>query len=154
MTNRKYLGIKLTSKQIKLVILIQYCNKQWHAIVARCHFLMNCLQTWNKRKCFNSQNLQVRKYSRMNECLTTPQHEKQIGYWVSEKGKYSRCHVDKCQFLRVNKDIWYMMKFVVIKQNLIHIKISKNNNTDWILRLTRIYDIKKTFSIRWKVCGY
>ena len=21
----------------------------------------------------------------MNECLTTPQHEKQIGYWVSEK---------------------------------------------------------------------
>ena len=25
--------------------------------------------------------------TRMNECLTTPQHEKQIGYWVSEKGK-------------------------------------------------------------------
>ena len=23
----------------------------------------------------------------MNECLTTPQHEKQIGYWVSEEGK-------------------------------------------------------------------
>ena len=23
----------------------------------------------------------------MNDCLTTPQHEKQIGYWVSEKGK-------------------------------------------------------------------
>ena len=23
----------------------------------------------------------------MNECLTTPQHEKQIGYWVSEKGE-------------------------------------------------------------------
>ena len=23
----------------------------------------------------------------MNECLTTPQHEKQIGYWVSEKSK-------------------------------------------------------------------
>ena len=23
----------------------------------------------------------------MNECLTTPQHEKQIGYWVSEKCK-------------------------------------------------------------------
>ena len=23
----------------------------------------------------------------MNECLTTPQHEIQIGYWVSEKGK-------------------------------------------------------------------
>ena len=23
----------------------------------------------------------------MNECLMTPQHEKQIGYWVSEKGK-------------------------------------------------------------------
>ena len=23
----------------------------------------------------------------MNECLTTPKHKKQIGYWVSEKGK-------------------------------------------------------------------
>ena len=23
----------------------------------------------------------------MNECLTIPQQEKQIGYWVSEKGK-------------------------------------------------------------------
>ena len=23
----------------------------------------------------------------MNECLTTPQHKNQIGYWVSEKGK-------------------------------------------------------------------
>ena len=23
----------------------------------------------------------------MNECLTTPQHKKQIGYWLSEKGK-------------------------------------------------------------------
>ena len=23
----------------------------------------------------------------MNECLTTPQHEKQIGYWVSEKAE-------------------------------------------------------------------
>ena len=22
-----------------------------------------------------------------NECLTTPQHEKQIGYWVSKKEK-------------------------------------------------------------------
>ena len=26
----------------------------------------------------------------MNECLTTPQHEKQIGYWVSEKGFYNK----------------------------------------------------------------
>ena len=23
----------------------------------------------------------------MNECLTMPQHKRQIGYWVSEKGK-------------------------------------------------------------------
>ena len=33
----------------------------------------------------------------MNECLTSPQHEKQIGYWVSEKGSKGRgmcCHVD------------------------------------------------------------
>ena len=27
----------------------------------------------------------------MNECLTTPQHENQIGYWVSEKGKCMKC---------------------------------------------------------------
>ena len=26
----------------------------------------------------------------MNECLTTPQHEKQIDYWVSEKGKLEK----------------------------------------------------------------
>ena len=26
----------------------------------------------------------------MNECLTTPQHEKQIGYWMSEKGMIGR----------------------------------------------------------------
>ena len=26
----------------------------------------------------------------MNECLTTPQHEKQISYWVSERGKRMR----------------------------------------------------------------
>ena len=25
--------------------------------------------------------------SSTNECLTTPQHEKQVGYWVSGKGK-------------------------------------------------------------------
>ena len=29
----------------------------------------------------------------MNECLTTPQHEKQIGYWVSEKGKKKKKNV-------------------------------------------------------------
>ena len=36
----------------------------------------------------------------MNECLTTPQHEKQIGYWVSEKGKCMKwlltVNEDKC----------------------------------------------------------
>ena len=26
----------------------------------------------------------------MNECLITPQHEKQISYWVSEKGKSTK----------------------------------------------------------------
>ena len=25
----------------------------------------------------------------MNECLMTPQHENQIGYWVSEKGLFN-----------------------------------------------------------------
>ena len=30
----------------------------------------------------------------MNECLMTPQHEKQIGYWVSEKGNgYEASHL-------------------------------------------------------------
>ena len=29
----------------------------------------------------------------MNECLTTPQHEKQIGYWVSE---ISQSNIPKC----------------------------------------------------------
>ena len=33
----------------------------------------------------------------MNECLTTPQHENQIGYWVSEQGK--------CMTWLSNKDI-------------------------------------------------
>ena len=36
----------------------------------------------------------------MNECLTLPQHEKQIGYWVSEKGKCMKwlltVNEDKC----------------------------------------------------------
>ena len=45
---------------------------------------------------FNNSNYSIRKFvfnvvfltdEWMNECLTTPQHEKQIGYWVSEKGK-------------------------------------------------------------------
>ena len=31
--------------------------------------------------------LNIRVRIRMNECLTTHRHEKQIGYWVSEKGK-------------------------------------------------------------------
>ena len=29
----------------------------------------------------------------MNECLTTPQHEKQIGYWVSDKWQLEQCIV-------------------------------------------------------------
>ena len=32
----------------------------------------------------------------MNECLTTPQHEKQIGYWVSEKGKCMKWWMNEC----------------------------------------------------------
>ena len=38
----------------------------------------------------------------MNECLTTPQHENQIGYWVSEKGKCMKwlCVCVWTQFLR------------------------------------------------------
>ena len=31
----------------------------------------------------------------MNERLTTPQHEKQIDYWVSEKGKRMKCYIIK-----------------------------------------------------------
>ena len=29
----------------------------------------------------------------MNECLTTPQHEKQIGYWVSGADKNMHIHI-------------------------------------------------------------
>ena len=32
-------------------------------------------------------HMAVLEWNGMNECLTTPQHEKQISYWVSEKGK-------------------------------------------------------------------
>ena len=38
---------------------------------------------WNKKEICDRNTHNVR----MNECLTTPQHKKQIGYWVSEKGK-------------------------------------------------------------------
>ena len=34
----------------------------------------------------------------MNECLTTPQHEKQIGYWVSENA----CMVSVCVCIYVS----------------------------------------------------
>ena len=41
----------------------------------------------------------------MNECLTTPQHEKQIGYWVSEK--------DKCMKWLYNKKLKNSIKHSV-----------------------------------------
>ena len=36
---------------------------------------------------YSSCGILARMNEWMNECLTTPQHEKQIGYWASEKGK-------------------------------------------------------------------
>ena len=39
----------------------------------------------------------------MNECLTTPQHEKQIGYWVSEKGKLAER----------DAALWYVCSLIV-----------------------------------------
>ena len=36
----------------------------------------------------------------MNECLMKPQHEKQFGYWVSEKGKRIYASVDKMHFIQ------------------------------------------------------
>ena len=41
----------------------------------------------------------------MNECLTTPQHEKQIGYWVPEKGK--------CMKWLYNKKLKHIIKHSV-----------------------------------------
>ena len=44
----------------------------------------------------------------MNECLMTPQYEKQFGYWVSEKGKLTKerhkkelriYNIPECNFL-------------------------------------------------------
>ena len=37
----------------------------------------------------------------MNECLMTPQHEKQIGYWVSEK--------DKLLYNQVVRYLWWSL---------------------------------------------
>ena len=45
----------------------------------------------------------------MNECLTTPQHEKQISYWVSEKGKCNemviKLKIENCKKCAINKSI-------------------------------------------------
>ena len=60
----------------------------------------------------------------MNECLTTPQHENHIDYWVSEKGKCNeyqwRSYVDWCvkcdvlHSLKLNKPVYdvYIMKIL------------------------------------------
>ena len=42
----------------------------------------------------------------MNECLTTPQHEKQIGYWVSEKGKRMNGVLCACGVLSIGLYIY------------------------------------------------
>ena len=61
----------------------------------------------------------------MNECLTTPQHEKQIGYWVSEKGKCTvkgniillgYCHFKQMQIDVIKNvliNIYVLLRFVV-----------------------------------------
>ena len=46
----------------------------------------------------------------MNECLTTPQHEKQIGYWVSEKGRMNEQHkIMQCIYIKLYKTIEWLI---------------------------------------------
>ena len=42
--------------------------------------------------------------ARMNECLTTPQHEKQIGYWVSYKCKLKPNRHVTNMYCRITKE--------------------------------------------------
>ena len=66
----------------------------------------------------------------MNDCLTTPQHEKQIGYWVSEKGK--------C----MNSESWGRMSGSlksdstknVLEVHTDHIKWKSEENGEWCPR--------------------
>ena len=46
----------------------------------------------------------------MNECLMTPQHEKQIGYWVSKKGKCMKYMIIYVMVIEIFHKIinWYM----------------------------------------------
>ena len=43
--------------------------------------------TYFHSACGTFSSIDITLCSPMNECLTTLQHEKQIGYWASEKGK-------------------------------------------------------------------
>ena len=62
----------------------------------------------------------------MNECLTTPQHEKQIGYWVSEQGKclkkkernvfYLTTHSTHFIYGYMVSDIWLRTILIVRKE--------------------------------------
>ena len=54
----------------------------------------------------------------MNECLTPPQHENQIGYWVSEKGKCMKCIIIINIMIMI---IMIIMIIIIININIIMI---------------------------------
>ena len=55
----------------------------------------------------------------MNECLTTPQHEKQIGYWVSEPETHSishslTSHTEDITFASMTDDVYDTSAKIII----------------------------------------
>ena len=71
----------------------------------------------------------------MNECLTTPQHENQIGYWVSEQGE--------CMTWLSNKDIILcrVRSHVGIRGNETAPKSALVCRVSWLAYLTLILNI-------------
>ena len=48
----------------------------------------------------------------MNECLMTPQHKKQIGYWVSEKGYKNVLNVSFHETDNKYFIFWFLLSFM------------------------------------------
>ena len=67
----------------------------------------------------------------MNECFTTPQHEKQIGYWVSEKGKCMK------------------LKFVLINHSVMSCAINTISQLGLFKMHSKIQFVLKTTQLVW-----
>ena len=51
-----------------------------------------------------------KRRKRMNECLTTPQHEKQIGYWVSQTNDKLKPKIHITKYVKIHNIIKYSVK--------------------------------------------